>query len=177
MRKKMIWVTADNHFGHDNILSYCNRPFRSVAQMNEAMIRNWNRVVKYEDIIYHLGDFSFGLDVSARKIMKRLKGYKILVKGNHDHSKERMLSIGFDEVYRGPITRYDVILTHFPMYIPGKTTMNVGVDVNNFTPIPFPMHRPDRILCGHIHQFWKYRQYHGKKKDAKNEYPTDTTDF
>lgn len=153
------WVTSDNHFWHDKIMAFCNRPFHNVRTMNDVMIRNWNNVVSDDDIIYHLGDFCVDQDYRSRAIMKQLSGYKILVRGNHDRDKSRMLSIGFDEVYNPPIMRYGAILTHEPMYKEGKITMNVGVDVNHFRPIPFPM-RNDIILCGHIHDAWRIRRYH-----------------
>jgi len=154
----MIYITADTHFQHQNIIRFCERPFRTVKQMDSTMIRNWNRVVHDNDTIYHLGDFCLAPDYVARSIMKQLRGHKILIRGNHDRSKERMLQIGFNEVYNPPITRYGVTLTHEPMYMIGKTTLNIGVDVNNFTPIPFPMRR-DVILCGHVHEKWMVRRH------------------
>jgi calcineurin-like phosphoesterase family protein len=160
----MLWITADTHFWHEKGMIFFNRPYHNVKQMNLAMIRNWNRVVRKDDTIFHLGDFCVDTDSRARDIMKQLNGHKILVKGNHDRDKSRMLSIGFNEVYTPPIERYGAILTHFPKYLPGKVTINVGVDVNHFSPIPFPM-RDDVILCGHIHNIWKVRQYHEQSSD------------
>ena len=56
---KIFW-TSDSHYFHNNILKYCNRPFGSVEAMNEALVANWNSVVKPDDHVYHLGDFCFG---------------------------------------------------------------------------------------------------------------------
>src|SRR5258708_2167190 len=57
------YYTADTHFGHQLMLSEtaCARPFADTKAMDEALIANWNAVVKPGDIVYHLGDFSFGL--------------------------------------------------------------------------------------------------------------------
>ena len=55
----VYWFTSDTHFGHKNIIEYCKRPFSSVEQMNEMLIKKWNNKVKVDDIVFHLGDFSF----------------------------------------------------------------------------------------------------------------------
>ncbi len=68
----MIWVTADTHFWHDRAMIFFNRPYHNVKQMNYAMIRNWNRVVHDNDIIYHLGDFCVDQDYRAREICEQL---------------------------------------------------------------------------------------------------------
>lgn len=54
------WFTSDTHFDHANVIEYCKRPFSNVEEMNEAMIRNWNKRVMPEDTIFHLGDFHLG---------------------------------------------------------------------------------------------------------------------
>jgi len=61
------FYTADLHFGHALMLSptACVRPFSSVAEMDEALIRNWNAAVGPEDIVYVIGDFSFWLGASS----------------------------------------------------------------------------------------------------------------
>ena len=51
------FITSDNHFYHEKIIWHCKRPFNSVNHMNEHMIKMWNDVVSYNDIVFHLGDF------------------------------------------------------------------------------------------------------------------------
>lgn len=82
----MIWFTSDTHYFHKNVLEYCNRPFASVEEMNEALITNWNRVVSPHDTIYHLGDFALCKSAQAIEILKQLNGHKHLIFGNHDKS-------------------------------------------------------------------------------------------
>ena len=53
----MIYFTADTHFGHDRTRILHRRPFDGVEEMNAALIRNWNNVIKETDTVYHLGDF------------------------------------------------------------------------------------------------------------------------
>ena len=45
-----LFFTSDTHFNHTNILQYCNRPFKTVDQMNETIITNWNNVVEPDDV-------------------------------------------------------------------------------------------------------------------------------
>ncbi|WP_024587580.1 metallophosphoesterase [Aliihoeflea sp. 2WW] len=78
------FYVSDTHFGHEAILGFCNRPFSSVKEMDEFMVDRWNSVVRDTDIVYHLGDFSFGCPERAVAIHRRLKGRKYLILGNHD---------------------------------------------------------------------------------------------
>lgn len=77
--------TSDLHFGHENIISMDKRPFVSVDEMNEELIRRWNGKVEPDDTVYILGDmFWKSYTDNAPNIIKRLNGQKILIKGNHD---------------------------------------------------------------------------------------------
>ena len=80
----MIFFTGDTHFGHANIIKYCNRPFSSARQMDECLIEIWNRIVRPGDIVYHLGDFAFCDRNRALEILSQLNGKKIICRGNHD---------------------------------------------------------------------------------------------
>lgn len=79
-----IWFTSDQHFWHKNVIEYCKRPFSSVEEMNELMIQYYNELVKPEDTVYMLGDFSLA-HRAVTTICPRLMGNKHLIAGNHDH--------------------------------------------------------------------------------------------
>lgn len=79
-----LWFSSDLHFGHANIIKYCNRPFSSVDEMNIALIDNWNALVNPDDEVYLLGDVSFLPAAQTDGILNRLLGKIHLVKGNHD---------------------------------------------------------------------------------------------
>ena len=55
----MIYFTADTHFGHYNVIRFCDRPFASAEEMDKAMIQNWNDRVTGNDTVYILGDMFF----------------------------------------------------------------------------------------------------------------------
>lgn len=157
------WFTSDHHFGHENIIKLCGRPFRSVDEMTESMIASWNSVVKTGDAVWHLGDlFSFKpreVDLDAAvKIIYRLNGYIYLVPGNHD-VQPWLKSLSLDECSKyvdWQSGAAKLVLCHYPIeswngkyhgriHLHGhshgklKTIIprryDVGVDCNNFTPV------------------------------------------
>ena len=117
-----IWFSSDTHFNHNNILKYCNRPFESVEAMNEALVANWNSVVKPDDHVYHLGDFSFSNVEKWNNFLAPgvLNGHIHLILGNHDPERvfregtmfDRFDSIEFQHILI--IEGWTVILNHFP---------------------------------------------------------------
>lgn len=123
----MLWFTSDTHFGHANIIKFCNRPFDDVDQMNEAIIDNWNHVVGPDDIVFHLGDVALGPWEKWDSLLTRLNGYKILVVGNHDrifaHEKQRMRE-RFIPLYNG---WFDEAYNNYPeLNLSDGTTVNLS---------------------------------------------------
>lgn len=82
----MIWFTSDTHFGHENMLRLSDRPWSTVAQMNDAMVANINSKVAADDELYILGDFSFKMTVQdAHELRKSIACRRVhLLLGNHD---------------------------------------------------------------------------------------------
>ena len=81
----MYYYIADTHFGHENILKLCDRPFGSIDEMNEALIAAWNERITGNDTVFILGDLFYRCG-DPEPILQRLKGKKRLIIGNHDAS-------------------------------------------------------------------------------------------
>ena len=88
-----VWVTADPHFNHNNIIELCNRPFENVQEMNEAILNRWHRLVAPDDVVYLVGDLCFKKgDQDFNYWLRKLKGEVRFIKGNHDsRSKTRWI--------------------------------------------------------------------------------------
>lgn len=150
-----IFVISDTHFSHANILNFTDekgdkiRPhFKDVQEMNEIIIHNWNKTVKQDDIIYHLGDFSFGGKDQIGKMARRLNGRKRLIMGNHDYNAKDY-TIHFDKVMSwrqlgGKEFKRPLILCHYPLD-------NASFD-----------HREDNALNvhGHLHNRLTDKPFH-----------------
>lgn len=152
------YIYSDPHFGHKNIIKYENRPFVDIEEMDRILIEKWNKVVKNEDKVFILGDFSFYDKEKTKEIINQLKGYKILIMGNHD--RERSLSwwseVGIHEVYQYSIIYNEFfILSHEPVYLnenmpyanihghthhlkyESKQFFNASVECIDYTPVLF----------------------------------------
>lgn len=130
---RSYWVISDTHFGHENIIKYCDRPFSSVHEMNEHMRDRWNSVVKDGDNVYHLGDVYFGKGMNtedrdyAMHFLQSLKGRKRLVLGNHDNGKDQVLQRVFQKIVVWyDFKQFDMLMSHVPVH-PGSLLRN-GVD-------------------------------------------------
>ena len=107
------WLISDTHFDHVNIIRCCNRPFRDVAAMNAAMLLNWNNTVAPNDLVYFLGDMSFGKGSHGPLYwLNYLNGNKVCIKGSHDKGIEAK---PFEYI---TIRGEKVLLVHDPDYIP-----------------------------------------------------------
>lgn len=153
-----VFFTSDPHFGHSNIIQYCNRPFANADEMDKALIDNWNSVVGKDDHVYVLGDVSMGNKVA--NYLRRLNGYKHLIVGNHDQNPK--LEDGWTSIHdlhEIKVEGQPIVLCHYPMVSwnrshygawqlfghhhgnladdPTKLSIDVGVDCHNFHPITF----------------------------------------
>lgn len=160
----MNFFTADEHYEHDNsnggIIFMCNRPFKNLVEMREALIDNHNSVVKKGDHTFHLGDMFWKhcSEELARKILKSLNGQHSIVWGNHDEVASKIV-----DAFRGnyQATSFSqagyrsVWLSHYAHRVwPGshkgtyhlfghthgvlpdhRRSHDAGVDANNYFPI------------------------------------------
>ncbi|CAB4196743.1 COG4186 Predicted phosphoesterase or phosphohydrolase [uncultured Caudovirales phage] len=115
------FFTSDLHINHFNIIKYTNRPFTSTKEMDEALIDNWNAVVKPGDTVYNLGDFGFGSADYLISVNKRLNGHKHFVWGNHDKELQRYKGdLGFESTSFYKEIRVDnqkIILSHYAFLV------------------------------------------------------------
>lgn len=155
------FFTSDPHFFHTNIITFCGRPFlRDDGQpdqekMHTTLIERWNSVVTDDDLVYLLGDFSFGPIVDSRAIRQKLRGKIILIRGNHDRSKQQMLQLGFEEVHNRLELKLDdkvVYLSHIPYTVSDPHPRKYKPE---FTPPPPAFYH--YWLCGHVHERWRRR--------------------
>lgn len=113
-----IWLISDTHFGHQNIITYCNRPFKTADEMDDYITTMWNETVKPGDIIYHLGDVYFS---KAQKewgsFFAKLHGSKRLILGNHDNGKDKYIQNTFNKILMWRMfPDFGLLLTHVPVH-------------------------------------------------------------
>lgn len=121
----MIYYTSDLHLGNSNIIKYEHRPWKTVEEMDEGLIDNWNAVVTNEDHVYVLGDFCFKGASRALEYLGRLRGQIHLIRGNHDHfmkQQDFMLHVQFagctfNEGWYKHMRdgEHEVVLCHYPI--------------------------------------------------------------
>lgn len=110
------------HFFHTNMLKFVKddgsrcRPFDSLEEMHEYMIKKWNSVVKPKDYVYHLGDVTFQYHGAFNNLMSRLNGQKRLIIGNHDKIWNPSLQMAFvkAELWKG-FSEGNFTCSHIPL--------------------------------------------------------------
>lgn len=134
---KNVWFVSDHHFHHKNILGFKRpdgsplRDFSSVEEMNETMIERHNEVVRDGDRVYFLGDVTFEYGPPLDYIMKKLRGSKRLIVGNHDVLKTEGLEQHFKKVQLWRMfPEHGFICSHVPVHSSvlerrGRTMLNV----------------------------------------------------
>lgn len=157
----MIFYTADLHFLYEPLLS--SRPFATVEEMDETLIRNWNETVSPEDTVYLVGDIGYNEGQVPHQLLSRLTGHKHLIRGNHDTGYEDAASLyryfetitDFNEIDDGET---HILLCHYPIIYRKRGYMihghihqsrgqeyqllkelprvlNAGVDINFYRPV------------------------------------------
>jgi calcineurin-like phosphoesterase family protein len=160
----MLYFTADQHFGHNNIRHLCKRPYKTIDEMNKALIDNWNSVVTPDDTVYVLGDFAYKMANRLYQYVHQLHGHKHIIMGNHDRLPRVEYEQQFETVNNYLEIDYQdqhIVLFHYPILswnkrargswmlyghvhtagqmrqLDGMKAWNVGVDANEYKPISF----------------------------------------
>ena len=114
-----FYFTSDTHFGHENIIKYCKRPFKDVEEHDATLIKNWNDVVPEDGIVFHLGDVAFGNPDRVNEILSQLNGTIYLIIGNHDWrrivSEHAWRFKDMTQQLNMKIGKRHIILNHYPM--------------------------------------------------------------
>ncbi len=157
-----IWFTADFHFGHTNIIRYCDRPFVNAAEMDETILDRLNDRVKATDHLYFLGDFCIGGPTVALAYRRKIRCKKIhFILGNHDKVIKKIADqfVWVKEIAEVNVRNQPIVLCHYAMRVwnrshhgawhlyghshnklpatEGSRSMDVGVDTNVFRPYHF----------------------------------------
>jgi calcineurin-like phosphoesterase family protein len=158
------WYTADLHLGHANIITYCNRPFSTVDEMDRAIIDNWNAQVDMNDWVWILGDVCMGQLARSIALVDEMNGRMMLVPGNHDpvwsgcpeSRREKWLEeyqdrfaifAGYVRGIEGDPFPQRVDASHFPF---------VGHDHRDFDEHR-PIDKGQWLLHGHVHDLYRQR--------------------
>jgi calcineurin-like phosphoesterase family protein len=115
-----VWLTSDSHFGHAGVCRFVRndgvtklRPWDDPAEMDEFMIAAWNKRVRPNDKIYHLGDVV--INRKSLATLARLNGDKVLIRGNHDIFRDDEYRQYFREL-RAYHVMNGMILSHIPIH-------------------------------------------------------------
>lgn len=117
----MNFFTADPHFGHANIIKYCQRPFANVEEMDRVLTEKWNAKIGSDDDVWILGDFTMRSGATALNYLRQLNGHKHLILGNHDGFAPSALAANLlDEVVNYKELKLQssgltAVLCHYPL--------------------------------------------------------------
>ena len=168
-KNKNVFITSDTHYGHSNICRGTTnwrlpdgsipvdqtRDFETIEKMNDTIVNNINSMVGQDDVLIHLGDWSFGGFDNIKKFRERIICKEIhIILGNHDHhilnNKENVREL-FNSVSEYNALKYldsTFVLFHYPI-----TSWN-------------GLHKGDIHLHGHVHLSNDKKFGRGKKMDV-----------
>lgn len=133
-----LFFTSDPHYGHENILKYCHRPFNSIEEHDEELIRLWNETVPEDGIVFILGDIGFCSETYLKTILNRLNGKIYWIIGNHDWRR----------ITPGIMNRFECITQQMVITVDNKL-----VYLNHFPFLCYPDsdRHPVYQFFGHVH--------------------------
>lgn len=148
-----VFITSDTHFHHGNIIKYSNRPFSDSREMNEEIISRWNSKIGPDDLVYHLGDFSFGReDYHFNSVFNRLNGKIVFIEGNHDSLTRRHRHRFYNYHYgyhEAVIGGQMIVMSHYPIIVWNKKHRD-SIMVHGHTHYNLPATRKEANCIGKI---------------------------
>jgi calcineurin-like phosphoesterase family protein len=158
-----IWFSADQHFGHVNILRYCARPFATIEEMAQTLTEAYRANVHPFDSVYWLGDLFMGKSIPH--YVQAPPG-TTMIRGNHDKAGiEDYKSMGIKEVFNSLEIEHDgekILLVHDPMKILHAEAEKRGQPIRGKRlawddPIIHQLAEelPLKVFCGHVHQLFR----------------------
>jgi len=154
----VIWFTSDWHLGHDNIIRYCNRPWRSVYEMNSVLLANANAVLRPSDTLYVMGDFALQRDTfeSYAASLRMFCGAVYFLRGNHDAKQAKIDGLAMEFKHN----KRHYYLCHYPwqQWRP-NTVMLHGHCHDNPIPLPSDPRQHMRFDVG-VDTEWNGRRYY-----------------
>ncbi|MGH8828492.1 MAG: metallophosphoesterase family protein, partial [Jiangellaceae bacterium] len=172
----MRYFTSDTHYGHQNIIGLCDRPYADVHHMDVHLVNRAASILTVEDELWHLGDVALGYLDDTLTNLARIAVDVTLVAGNHDrcHPYNGTRGERFVDVYRERCQLRELILTnttltlsngaevkvsHFPYSDPtlaGREDRHGKVITDKFAPWR-AVDDGSWLLCGHVHESWRQR--------------------
>ena len=155
------YLLADTHFGDPEVLSYTDRPFGSVAEMNDALLAGWNGAVDADDVVVFVGDFAVPSEpTTVRRWLHRVDGDLVFVAGDHDEGARRTHAVDVHASYSLDVGDRTLHCVHdpadappdhegwvvhghhhdmrpdaYPFVDPDARRANVGVELLDYRPI------------------------------------------
>ena len=150
------WWSADCHFGHGNIIKYCQRPFKDAEDMNVSILRNFRSRVHNEDYVVHVGDFCCkgnergveGVRTKSADWIMVMPGRWLMLAGNHDRNNGTKCVADY---LFASVGGYSAFVTHWPL------------SSKKYDPIltSYIMEECDFVVCGHVHEKWGEQKIQG----------------
>ena len=192
----MIYFTSDHHFGHvgrpreeggsGGIIHMAKRPFKTIEEHDDELVRRWNEIVSPKDDVHHLGDILFAKDRSTaiEALLGRLNGRIHIYWGNHDHKPTRKMAHLFasaQDVGQIKIDGHSIFLSHYAHRVWNKShhgsyhffghshgnmpamgrSLDVGVDCWDYFPVTFNQIRDRLEELGTHNDFMKHHTEEG----------------
>jgi calcineurin-like phosphoesterase family protein len=154
----MRYFTSDLHLFHELVFKMYRKKYNSIEEMHKDFIKEWNKKVQSKDLVYVIGDVSFGKFDETKEIITKLNGKKILIRGNHDErfTSAQWIDIGFVDVRDILVIKKDSakwILCHYPYASSFKyfirSIFGRKGQANYFK--VFPSYKSYKLIHGHHH--------------------------